>query len=460
MIQQKYFMIGVGGVGMSAIARILARQGHIVVGSDRARSHLAADLEKDGITLYIGHNADHVDKSFDTLVYTNAVPENNPELVRARELGIPCLERAEMLNRLASPKYSIGVAGTHGKTTTTSMVSRIFLHGGLDPSLAVGGYLPEIDGSGHLGTGKHFIYEACEAFGSLGHLCPEMALITNIDEDHLDYYGTLDNIKKMFARYMSENVPPFGLVVYNKDDDNLNEVFQSARPRNGVSVGIKHKDVDFRASDIRLNSFSSEFDVIHRGKNIGRFTLNVPGKHNVYNALLAITAARLNGISIESIRDSLSSFKNADRRFQLKYKAENLMVIDDYAHHPSEIDATLTAGLKLSHSHNANLIVIFQPHLFSRTEQFYREFARALSKADYVVLTEIYPAREENIHNTSSEIIYNEIIKLKQSDKVIYTHVLEEVPHKIEKLLENNSVVMTLGAGDVWKISEMFTVHA
>lgn len=453
------FFIGIGGVGMSAIARILQARGWQVSGSDRAESDMTRSLTEQGIQICIGHHASNIHSGIDLVVYTNAVSEDNPELQAARSLGITCLERADMLNRVARDKYAVGVSGTHGKTTTTSMVARIFLQAGMDPSLAVGGYLDEIQGSGYEGQGKYFIYEACEAFGSLRYLQPDLALVTNIDGDHLDYYGSLDAIKRMFRLYMCENVPSYGRVIYNKDDDNLREVVADCQPNQSLSVGIRHLDADFVATDIHLNAFNSQFEVLHHGRSLGVFHLNVPGRHNIYNALLAITAAYINGVSYQVIYDSLAGFRNANRRFQLKYQREDLTVIDDYAHHPSEIDATLDAARRLADSQSARLIAVFQPHLYSRTEQFFLEFARALNQADLVVLTEIYPAREENIHNISSRIIYDEVVKLSGEEKILYAHTLEEVPDKIKGLLNQKSIVITLGAGDVWKVSEMFSPH-
>jgi UDP-N-acetylmuramate--alanine ligase len=454
---KKYFFIGIGGVGMSAIAIVLNKRGHRIIGSDRTQSINTKLLAQQGMEIKVGHNADNITPDLDAVVYTNAISEDNPEFVKAKELGIPVIERAVMLNEIALSKFAIGVSGTHGKTSTTSMVSKIFLKAGLDPSLAVGGYLKEINGSGYEGNGKYFIYEACEAFGSIGHLKPDIALITNIDKDHLDYYKTLANIKKMFKKYICENVPPFGLVIYNRDDKNLRELVDECKLENAISIGIRHKSADFTVTDVAMDAFSSSFSIIRRGSFVGRFTLNVPGMHNIYNASLAIAAAHLNGIPNEYIALALGEFKNADRRFQLKLEMDNLTVIDDYAHHPSEIRATLNAARKLSSKRKAQLIAIFQPHLYSRTEHFYKDFAKTLAKADRVVLTDIYAAREKNIHNISSQIIYDEVVKIKGAENVIYSHNLDDVPVMIKPLLAENSVLVTLGAGDVWKVSEMFS---
>lgn len=453
----KIFFIGIGGVGMSAIAHILNQRGYKIIGSDRSESRMTKILAGQGIDVRIGHDSANITSDIDLVVHTNAVGFDNPEMKAAHELGIPIIERAIMLNQTASTKFSIGISGTHGKTSTTSMLSKIFLKAGVDPSLAVGGYLEEAKGSGYEGKGNYFIYEACEAFGSMLNMYPDISVVTNIDSDHLDYYGTLANIRAAFRKFFSENIPPYGIVIYNKDDQNLREVIRDARPFHSVSVGIRHKDADFTAERITLGGFHSEFTIKRRGKSIGRFKINVPGIHNVYNSLLAAVAAHLSGISTKAIQASLSEFENAKRRFQLKHREEALTVIDDYAHHPSEIKATLMAARKLADKQSAHLIAVFQPHLYSRTEALYKDFAKALSKADTVVLTEIYAAREENVNNISAQIIYDEVVKHIGEENVLYADTLPEVPKLIQPYLTQDSIVITLGAGDVWKVSEMFS---
>lgn len=452
---KKVFLIGIGGVGMSALAVILKKRGVITAGSDRSESTTVEGLRKQGIEVFVGHSAENITPDIDLVVYTNAIAEDNPEFLKAKALNITLWERARMLNALAASKYSIGVSGTHGKTSTTSMVSKIFLNAGLEPSLAVGGYLHEIDGSGHEGNGKTFIYEACEAYESFLRLHPDMALITNIDADHLDYYKTFSNVKKAFKQYIEENIPPHGLLIYNADDTPLRRVVRHTKSRRRVSVGIR-KSADFMAANIRLDSFSSGFSVFQGENYLGEVSLNIPGIHNVTNALLAIAAGVVSGVSFSVIQETLANFKNADRRFQLKLSTSDLTVIDDYAHHPSEIDATLSAAKIMSNQKHARLIAVFQPHLYSRTEFLYKEFARSLSRADCVVLTDIYAAREKNDHNVSSRMIYDEVVRLKGEENVIYSKTLKEIPEKVKPILQGNNILITLGAGDVWKVSEMF----
>lgn len=453
------FFIGIGGIGMSALAVILKERGFSVSGSDRSESSTVKNLRERGITVTIGHSAANITAGIDAVVFTNAVSEDNPELAAARESNLAVFERAAMLDILAKSRFSIGVSGTHGKTTTTSMVSKIFLRAGMSPSLAIGGHIDEIGGSGFEGKGRFFIYEACEAYASFLKLHPDMALVTNIDADHLDFYHSFEAIEKAFETYVTENVPPRGRIIYNRDDAPLRRLMDRVCLRNAVSVGIDSRDADFRASEVRLGEFSSSFTVIRNGARLGEFYLNVPGVHNVTNALLAIAAGVSQGISAESMMETLSHFKNADRRFQLKLDKEGLIVIDDYAHHPSEIEATLNAAANLADKKKAQLIAVFQPHLYSRTEFLYKDFARTLALADQVVLTEIYAARETNEHNISARIIFDEIVRLKGDDKVYYSRELCDVPSVVKPLLNGQDIIITLGAGDVWKVSEMFNAN-
>lgn len=451
---KKVFLIGIGGIGMSALAIILKNRGFEVSGSDRSSSKTTENLKNIGVEVFTGHDEKHITKDIDLIVYTNAISVDNPEFVKAKELNIPLLERAVMLNILASTKFSIGISGTHGKTTTTSMVAKIFLNSDRDPTLAVGGHLDEINGSGYDGKGNYFIYEACEAFGSFLKLYPDIAVLTNIDDDHLDYYKNFKNIKNSFLNYLKHNIPPYGLIIFNSDDKALNSVVKKIKNKKKISVGIKNKNANFVARDIELEEFSSSFTVLKNGGFIGRFILNIPGLHNVYNALLSIATALANGIELENIYRTLANFKNAERRFQIKTKTDALTVIDDYAHHPSEIEATLSAAKNLSIRKNAMLIAVFQPHLYSRTEFLCKDFAKSLCIADKVILTDIYAAREKNEHNISGKIVYDEIVRLKGEKNVIYTESLENIPTSLKKILGNKNIVVTLGAGDVWKVSE------
>ncbi|MGL4387828.1 MAG: UDP-N-acetylmuramate--L-alanine ligase [Brevinema sp.] len=452
------FFIGIGGVGMSALAIILHKKGYVISGSDNNNSATVQNLQKLGINIYIGHKEEHINSNIDYVVYTNAITAENSEIKKAEELNIPLIVRAKMLNFIGSHHFSIGVSGTHGKTTTTSMTSKIFLSAGFDPTLAVGGFLPEIQGAGYSGQGDTMIYEACEAFGSLNYLFPEIALVTNIDEDHLEFFKNKQEVEDLFLNYFNEHLSANSLLIWNADDEVLSKVVEKSHVNRKISVSLKADTADFWVENITLHHDKSTFDVMFNKELIGHFTLGVPGIYNVSNALLAIAVAKIQGIDNESITAALSNFQNAHRRFQLKKCSTELTVVDDYAHHPKAVSLTLEASRKLAEKNEAQLIAIFQPHLYSRTYYFYKEFAEALLLADKVILTEIYGAREVNEHNISSSLIYNEIKKNKDNDFVIIESDMQKIPSLIKDLLiSKNTVVITLGAGDVWKISEQLS---
>lgn len=455
------FFLGIGGIGMSALAIILHHQGYTISGSDSIDSPNTQKLINLGITVYIGHDTTHINNNIDYLVYTNAIQTNNPEFLKAQQLHIPVIVRAEMLNFIGSHFFSIGISGTHGKTTTTSMTARIFLAAGLDPTLAVGGFLPEIHGAGYFGKGDTMIYEACEAFGSLNYLFPDVALVTNIDEDHLEYFKNRQEVEELFLNYFDAHLNPNSLLIWNADDDCLAQVVQKSTINRKISVSLKVEGGDFWVENIKLHSNHSEFDVVFAGDLIGHFILGVPGIHNISNALLAITCAKIYGIDNASIIHALDNFQNASRRFEIKNSSTALTIIDDYAHHPRAVTLTLEAAKKIAHHNHAKLIAIFQPHLYSRTRYFYKEFSEALLLADSVILTDIYAAREVNKDNISSQLIYDEILKLKTMDHLIFEEELQKIPSIIKQITSNYpSVVITLGAGDIWKISEQICANS
>ncbi|MGL4563137.1 MAG: UDP-N-acetylmuramate--L-alanine ligase [Brevinema sp.] len=452
------FFIGIGGVGMSALAHILHKKGYVVSGSDNNDSKSVQNLQKLGIHISIGHKSENITSSIDYVVYTNAINDDNPEMQAAKKQNIPVIVRAEMLNFIGSYYFSIGISGTHGKTTTTSMTSRIFLSAGLDPTLAVGGFLPEIQGAGYLGKGDTMIYEACEAFGSLNYLFPDVALVTNIDEDHLEFFKNKDEVEELFLNYFNTHLAPNALLIWNADDETLAKVVEKSNVDRKVSVSIKAGKTDFWVENITLHSDRSTFDVIFNGELIGHFTLGVPGIYNVSNALLAIAVAKIYGIDNDSIMTALSNFQNAHRRFQIINNSKEFTVIDDYAHHPKAVSLTLEAARTLANKNSAQLIAVFQPHLYSRTRYFYKEFAESLLGADKVILTKIYGAREINEHNISSELIYNEMINNRDPETVMIESDISQIPLMITQLSSNkNTVVITMGAGDVWKVSEQLS---
>ncbi|MGL5255272.1 MAG: UDP-N-acetylmuramate--L-alanine ligase [Brevinema sp.] len=449
------FFIGIGGVGMSALALILKSRGFIVSGSDRSQSTVVDGLIAAGIKVYIGHNPKNITKDVKYVVYTNAVGETNPEMQEAVTRGIPCIVRAEMLNFVGGHYFSIGVSGTHGKTTTTSLTARIFLSAGVDPTLAVGGHLEEIHGAGYAGKGDTMIYEACEAFGSLAHLNPDMSLVTNIDEDHMEFFKNLGEVEDLFLNFFNNNLAAHSLLIYNQDDNVLRSVVEKSQVARRLSVSMRAQQGDFWCDKLCLNAATSHFDVYYKDIAVGSFTLNVPGVHNVSNAMLAIAAAKSSGIDNDSISQALLGFRNADRRFQFKVQSDELTVIDDYAHHPRAVALTLTVARRLALEKGAKLVVVFQPHLYSRTRYFYKEFSEALGEADSVILTDIYAAREPNPDNLSSQIILDEMQKIGKIRDMVFEKNMDNIPSLIKQRTNGiASVVITLGAGDVWKVSE------
>ncbi|MGL5720984.1 MAG: UDP-N-acetylmuramate--L-alanine ligase [Brevinema sp.] len=449
------FFIGIGGVGMSALALILKSRGFVVSGSDRSQSTVVNGLVAAGIKVHIGHNPQNIASNVHYVVYTNAVDDSNPEMQEALRRGIPRIVRAEMLNFIGGHYFSIGVSGTHGKTTTTSLTARIFLSAGVDPTLAVGGHLEEIHGAGYAGKGDTMIYEACEAFGSLAHLRPDMSLVTNIDEDHMEFFKDRAEVEDLFLNFFNNNLASHSLLIYNQDDEVLRSVVQKSSVARRLSISMHAQQGDFWCENLHLNSGTSQFDVYYKKTSVGKFTLNVPGTHNVSNAMLAIAAAKASGIDNDSIARALLGFRNADRRFQLKSQNETLTVIDDYAHHPRAVQLTLETARRLATEKGAKLVVVFQPHLYSRTRYFYKEFSEALCKADSVILADIYAAREPNPDNMSSQIILDEMQKLGKINDMVFEKNMDNIPMLVKQRTNNvPSVVITLGAGDIWKVSE------
>ncbi|MBQ7525712.1 MAG: UDP-N-acetylmuramate--L-alanine ligase [Abditibacteriota bacterium] len=443
---KRYYFIGIGGAGMSAIAHILRKRGAEVAGSDRCESEVTERLRREGITVHIGHDGANV-KDVDVLVYSAAIPQDNPEMVRARELGIEIYERPVMLGMLMDEyKNRVAVAGTHGKTTTTSMLSCIFAQGGIDSTDLIGGDLSSMGGNARLGKGDMFLTEACEAFGSFYHLRPSVAVITNIDADHLDFYGDYQGVEDGFVKF-SENLDPDGVIVMCGGDENS---VKAAKRINRKIVWTGIDSGDYRAKDAKIDTPRPEYTLVVKGEERGRITLRVPGIHNVYNSLAAAAVADMFGVGFEDIKTALAAFGGAGRRFDLLYDG-GVTVVDDYAHHPSEIRTTIEGVKK---AFDRKLKVIFQPHLYSRTRDHFEEFAEVLSLADEVMLIPIYPAREEPIPGITSEII-SERIPGSRCFKSI-----DEAVETVSREAEKGDIIMSMGAGTITqvghKLAEIF----
>ena len=446
---KKIHMIGIGGISMSGIAEILLNWGFSVSGSNNVDSEILHTLEDAGIKIFIGHNAENV-VGADCVVFTAAINKDNPELVHAKELGIPVIERSDFLGELTRCyENTIAISGTHGKTTTTSLVSLCFIEAMRDPSIQVGAIIKDIEGNYRVGNSENFIIEACEYVESFLKFSPKSEIILNIDNDHLDYYKNIENVKKAFIKYV-QLLPKDGHLVINADDNNcLDLPIYSKAPC--IKYGIENDDVDFIAKNIKFNDNGfPEFDVYKYNEFYEHIELSIPGKHNVLNALACIALCDAYGISKKDIKVALSKFTGADRRFEYKGTVNGAEVYDDYGHHPTEVMATAKA---LKNKHFNKSWVVFQPHTYSRTFNLLNDFANALLSFDNIIVTDIYAARETNTYNISSKDLVNEIIKLGKPAK--YISSLEDCVTYLKENVKPNDIVLTLGAGTVTKIGPM-----
>ena len=439
--------IGIGGSGMCPIAEILYHRGYHITGSDISESETVQKIRSYQIPVIIGQKAENINGA-DLIVYTAAVKKDNPELVAALESGIPTLERSEMLGVVtAHYRDSIAVSGTHGKTTTTSMVSHILLEGKCDPTISVGGILPAIGGNIRVGESETFVTEACEYTNSFLSFFPKISIILNMDADHLDFFKDIDDIRHSFRKF-AELLPADGALIINADTPKYEMVAENL-PCKVITYGLEH-DAEYSASDITYDEFGHPtFHVLHNGADIGICSLKVPGIHNVSNALASIAAGRLLGLDNEVIFAGLKDFGGTDRRFQYKGKVGEVTIIDDYAHHPTEIEATLHAANNYPHK---KIWCVFQPHTYTRTKALFPEFAEALSHTDHVILADIYAARETDTLGISSKDLADAIAE-KGAD-VYYFPSFEEIENFCREHCQKGDVLITMGAGDVVNIGE------
>lgn len=445
---KKVFFTGIGGIGMSGIAEILHNQGFVVSGSDRALSDVTARLAELGITVYEGHSADNL-KDADVLVYSSAVTLDNPEVVAAMERKIPVIKRAEMLAECMRMKYGIGIAGTHGKTTTTSMVGLVLTEGGIDPTIIVGGKLSGLGGTNaRLGNGEYIVVEADEFDRTFLKLTPTIAALTTLEKEHLDTYKDLDDIKSAFVEFANK-VPFYGFVILCLDEPALQDIVPQINKK-VFTYGISPQ-ADVRAVDIKHNAFSSTFTVRYCGRNLGEITLRIPGLHNVKNSLVAITTGMELSVDFSVIKKALEAFSGVYRRFEIKYDKE-MLVIDDYAHHPTETTATLSG---IRSGWDRRLIAVFQPHLYSRTRDFFEEFGRSFLLSDVFICTDVYPAREEPIAGVSGELIVKAAKKFGHKN-ALYVPDKKDIPAVLNDLKKDGDIIITMGAGDIWKYGEEF----
>ena len=442
-------MIGIGGVSMSGIAEILKHWGFTVTGSDWAESETTKKLNLDGIHVVIGHDVNMVSKA-DVVVYTAAIKETDPELIRAKELGIQTVERADFLGLITKAfDNTICVSGTHGKTTTTSMVSMCFLEAGLDPSIQVGADLKAINGNYRIGKSDNFIIEACEYVESFLKFYPKAEIILNIDNDHLDYFKNIENINNAFIKYV-KLLPDDGLLVVNSDNDYCAKLHEYTNAK-VVSYGIKNEKANFVARNITFNKNGfAIFDVYHNNNFYASFELSVPGPHNVLNALACIALCDSYGIAKSDIKSALKKYTGAHRRFEFIGNINGASIYDDYGHHPTEIKATAIALKKKTYNQSW---VVFQPHTYSRTKNLLDDFADSLTYFDNIIITDIYAARETNTYNVSSEDIVQKIKDLGR--KAIYIKEFDDIVSYLKEHVQKDDIILTLGAGTVTKIGSM-----
>ena len=440
--------IGIGGISMSGLAEILLEEGFTVSGSDNKESALTDHLSQNGATVFYGQKASNIIEGIDLVVYTAAIREDNPEFAAAKEKGIPMLSRAELLGQIMDNyQNSIAVSGTHGKTTTTSMISQILLAAKKDPTITVGGILKAINGNLRVGKSDVFISEACEYTNSFLNFRPKYSIILNIEAEHLDFFKDIHDIRNSFHLF-AKNTKENGAIIINGEIEDYQEIVEGLAPQ-VITYGMSDA-CDFYPADITFNEKAcAGFTAMYHGEKVMDVSLNVPGLHNVSNALAAIALALDLKIPKEDILAGLSAFGGADRRFQYKGCVDGVTVIDDYAHHPTEIRATLTAAEKYPHK---RLVLVFQPHTYSRTKAFLNDFADVLSMADVVVLADIYAAREKNTFGISSRDIEAKL-KEKGTD-VHYFPSFTEIENFLLKNCINGDLLITMGAGDSVNVGE------
>lgn len=445
--------IGIGGISMSGLAEILLKEGFTVSGSDNKETPLTDHLTEKGASIFYGQKASNIIDGIDVVVYTAAIHDDNEELMEVRRRNIPTLTRAELLGQLMTNyKTPIAVSGTHGKTTTTSMLSHVLLAGEKDPTISVGGILKAIHGNIRVGNSDIFVTEACEYTNSFLHFFPKIGIILNVEEDHMDFFKDIDDIRNSFHEF-AKLLPQDGTLIIN------HEIEQSEAITEGLSCRILtyglDDTADYCAKNISYDAMGcTSFDFYRFGEFVDHITLSVTGDHNVSNALAAIAAGELTEVPMEAIKNGLLSFKGTDRRFEYKGEKNGITIIDDYAHHPTEIKATLTS---VKHYPHRETWCIFQPHTYTRTKTFFHEFAEALSLADHIILVDIFAARETDTLGMSSQLLAEELKK--SGADVYYFPSFSEVENFVMKTCIHGDLLITMGAGDVVNIGESILSH-
>ncbi len=445
---QHIHLVGIGGSGMSGIAEVLLTLGYKVTGSDLAASETTRRLEELGGRIFIGHHESNIGPA-QVVVISSAVSPTNPEVLAAKEKVIPVIPRAEMLAELMRLKYGVAIAGAHGKTTTTSMVASVLAEGGLDPTMVIGGKVNALGSHARLGRGELLVAEADESDGSFLRLSPTIIAVTNIDREHLDHYGSMERVHAAFLEFINR-IPFYGLAVLCSDNERLRSLLGGVVKRYqtyGLQEHPGGPPPDFRATDIVLKEWGSEFRAHFRGRNLGPFRLVIPGIHNVSNALAAIAIGLELDVPVDLIRRGLAAFSGVERRFHLRGEKAGIMVVDDYGHHPTEIKATIAAARQ---GWTRRLVVLFQPHRYTRTRDLLDDFAQAFGQADVLFVTDIYPASEQPIPGITGEVLAERVRAAGQAN-VTWVPQKQELPDRVVPTLEPGDLVLTLGAGDIWK---------
>ncbi|MPZ77478.1 MAG: UDP-N-acetylmuramate--L-alanine ligase [Deltaproteobacteria bacterium] len=449
MLHKKHrvHFVGIGGIGMSGIAEVLLNSGYVVSGSDLHDSETTQRLRKLGAQIFVGHQEENLALNPSVVVISTAVKFSNPEVLEARRRQIPVIARAEMLAELMRMKYGIAVAGSHGKTTTTSMTAAVLSAAGLDPTMVIGGRVHMLGTNAKMGEGEILVAEADESDGSFLLLTPTLAIVTNIDREHMDFYQTMERLSESFLAFINK-VPFYGLAVLCIDNPNVRAVLPKVRKR-FATYGLS-PEADFSGQDLRMKAGGVKFTVLHRGKSLGQLKLQLPGYHSATNALAAVAVAHELEIPFSRTAEALGAFNGIHRRFEIKGEARNILIIDDYGHHPAEVRATIGA---IRESWKRPLTVIFQPHRYSRTQDLFEEFLTAFEGADRLVLTEIYAAGEDAIPGMTGQALYQAIKRQGHMD-VEFIADKESIARQLTGRLVAGDVVLTLGAGDVYKIGE------
>jgi UDP-N-acetylmuramate--alanine ligase len=445
---KKIHFVGIGGIGMSGIAELLLNQGFKVSGSDLALSTITEHLTKKGAIISLGHNADTV-KNVDVVVKSSAVKDDNPEIAFALSQKIPVIRRAEMLSEIMRMSYGIGIAGTHGKTSTTSMVGSVLSAASLDPTVIVGGIVKNYGSNNLLGSGKYIVVEADEFDRSFLTLSPIIAGITNIEADHLDCYSNLESVKDAFVEYANK-VPFFGCVIACLDDHGVQSIIPRIK-KEILTYGLSQQ-ANVRAIDIEFNNFETSYIAVYNGNELGHINLKAMGEHNILNSLLAIATGLELDISFESIQKGLADFNGVFRRFEYKGEKDGVILYDDYAHHPTEIKATLKG---VRNGIPNRIVVVFQPHLYSRTQDFYEDFGHSFFQSDVLLVTPIFPAREKPIKGVTGKLISDAAIQSGHKN-VHYIQSNNEIVNKIKEITKPGDILITMGAGSIYKFGEKF----